>query len=364
MDPLNTSSNLYVDHKKESTLKRFGTMIGRRRQSIHAGSFGRSTSPSKGFTALGHPPRSRDGRPAPSPRGSSTNLRESTRQNSSLGAVAESQTSRRSSRQEPPPKDLANGEYEDSSVAKSRRIMAGEAVDEAGVSGVKPLPGPPSLQRLDAGTVSPTRRDSEGFSVPPAFNDPISQAQAEAAEANDTVPPAFKLDIKQTPIQEEDADAQAALSSVANTLRSANILTPSRKVGTIRGRRDVRNTMYIPPPDQAIPEAPRTPEAYIASSPSAFGGGRAAALAALGGEVGSSADSIRSSASVGGSHIKHPEMTNPGLNSSIIETVNALFENGEIKTVNVVGELALSYVHDPSASSESPGTLHYLMIRR
>lgn len=325
--------------------------MGRRRQSIHAGSFGRAASPSGGFTALGQPPRSRDGRPVPSPRSSSTNLRDSTRQNSSLGAVAESP---RSSRQEPPPKDSHNGDGAEEAISKARS-MNGESPEESGLPNIKSPPGS-SLSEPNVGHPSPTQLDSEGFSVPSAFNDPISQAQQEAAEENDPGP-SFKLNIKQQPIQEEDADARAALSSVANTLRSGNLATPGRKIGTVRGRRDVRNTMYIPAPDVPILEAPRSPENSSTASPPPgfYGGGRAAALAALGGEVSSSGDSIRSSTSAGGSHIKHPEMTDPGLNSSIIETVNAVFENGEVKTVSVIGELALSYVHEPSASSEIPG---------
>lgn len=35
--------------------------------------------------------------------------------------------------------------------------------------------------------------------------------------------PHFKLDIRSEPIQEEDSDAQSALSNVANTLRAVSI---------------------------------------------------------------------------------------------------------------------------------------------
>lgn len=55
-------------------------------------------------------------------------------------------------------------------------------------------------------------RDSEGFSVPPADTDPISQAQAEAAAEA----PQFNLNIRQAPIQEEGGDV--ALASAATKL--------------------------------------------------------------------------------------------------------------------------------------------------
>ncbi|KFX91770.1 hypothetical protein O988_07597 [Pseudogymnoascus sp. VKM F-3808] len=337
------------EHKKESTLKRFGTIMNRRRQSIHAGSFGRSSSPSKGFSALGAPPRSRDGRPAPSPRASSSNLRDNTRQNSSLGAVAESpptspRTSKLPSPVQPTPADGEN-------IADTGRDVNGGSGDGALFDAASPQPPP----QVDGANSAAAQLDAEGFTVPPAANDAISQAQREANSENEATP-AFKLNIAQQAIQEEDADAQAALSSVANTLRSVNLPAPTRKVGTVRGRRDVRNSMYIPGPEIAVAEAQRSPGANISAPPAAPQGvGRAANLAASASDLGSSADSIRSSTSAGGGHIKHPEMTSPGLNASIIETVNLLTENGEIKTATSVGEIALNYVH-PFSTPEIPDT--------
>ena len=187
------------------------------------------------------------------------------------------------------------------------------------------------------------RRDSEGFTVPGATNDPISKAQQEAAQEGEQ--PQFKLDIRNEPIQEQDADAQAALSNVANTLRSTQLATPNRKAGTVRGRRDVRNTMYMPPansfdvsnPENAIPPSPG-----VAT-------GRAAALAALssGEQTAPSASdttSIRSGHSLmNNALVKHPDMHQPGLNASIIETISASFENGVIKTTKITGEIALTH---------------------
>lgn len=65
--------------------------------------------------------------------------------------------------------------------------------------------------------------------------------------------------------------------------------------------------------------------------------------------------SIRSAtttASQGG--IKHPELHETGLNSSIVETVGARFENGQLTSSSLVGEIALAY--NTSDPSSTPGT--------
>lgn len=250
----------------------------------------------------------------------------------------------------------ADGERRTSDT--TRDTNGGSAGDGTFIDAVTSQPPP----QLDGANPAAAQLDAEGFTVPPAANDAISQAQREANSENEGTP-AFKLNIAQQAIQEEDADAQAALSNVANTLRTANLPAPTRKVGTVRGRRDVRNSMYVPGPEVAVPEAQRSPGANISAPPAGPQGfGRAANLAASASDLGSSADSIRSSTSAGGGHVKHPEMTRPGLNSSIIETVNVLTENGEIKTATIIGEIALSYVQ-PVSSPEIPGMLLQSMHR-
>jgi len=196
------------------------------------------------------------------------------------------------------------------------------------------------------------QKDPEGFNIPSTMNDPISQAQQEAAQEDDQ--PQFKLDIRKEPIPEQDADAQAALSNVANTLRSAQIATPSRKVGTVRGRRDVRNSIYVPQSDSSLGVGnPENPPPLSPSMP----GGRAAALAALssGDHVPPSVSdttSIRSGNSLTNNALmKHADMHQPGLNASIIETINATFENGEMRTTKVSGEIALIHNRNEKDSS-------------
>lgn len=322
-------------------------MLGRRRQSIH-GTFNREKSPSKGFMPMPLPfpssrsSASREGRPSPSPRSSSNNLRETPTQDNRLSSLAES----------PPavsPVHRTNGTNgftsaspmgHDGAPSGDISSVPNGTSDPHDLSDVQPPPGPPP-SHLKAS--SEIQKDSEGFNVPAPLNDPISQAQNEAALDIDQ--PQFKLDIRKEPIQEQDADAQAALSNVANTLRSNQLVTPGRKVGTVRGRRDVRNTIYVPQHDSSLTVA--SPDSYIPPSPG-ISTGRAAALAALSSSENvppstSDTTSIRSGHSLTNTAIvKHPEMHQIGLNASIIETVSVSFENGATKVVRITGEIALN----------------------
>ncbi|KAH8592875.1 Muniscin C-terminal mu homology domain-containing protein [Bisporella sp. PMI_857] len=324
-----------------SGLKRLGTMLGggRRRQSIHGSGFTRAASPSKEgrFPGMGAFARtsSRDGVPSPSPRSSSNNLRGSPAPENRLSALAESPTSPARTNGFAPPATIS-----EASPAGPNGTTSG-SID---LSDVQPPPGPPPshLKTED-------RKDSEGFTVPAAMNDPISQAQLEAQE-NDQ--PQFKLDIRNEPIPEQDADAAAALSAVTNTLRSGPAVTPSRKVGTVRGRRDVRNTIYAPSGslDMATSEYPLPPQSIAFS--------RAQTLSSLSGNSfappASDTTSIRSGHSLTNTVLaKHADMHSPGLNASIIETLNATFENGEIKTAKISGEVALIFNHSGDEASQT-----------
>jgi F-BAR domain only protein len=213
--------------------------------------------------------------------------------------------------------------------------------------------GPPPSQLKDS---TDAVKDADGFTIPPPSNDPISQAQKEATEESEQL---FKLNIQNEPVAEEDPDAkQAAMSNVANTL--TQMALPSRKMGTVRGRRDVRSTIYVPAPT-ALPELtnenPFPPSPSLPTVPS-----KPAAVAALASEVSlagtSDTQSIRSANSLASlPHIKHPEMSGPGLNASIIETVSASFEDGAIKTVKIGGEIAFCY-NASDTSNENSEFLH------
>jgi len=87
-----------------------------------------------------------------------------------------------------------------------------DQVDLAGLDPPKPSQLEPQAE---------PERDSEGFSIPSKNLDPISQIQADAAAAaGETAAPAFSVNIRNAPIQEESGDSAATLASVANKLVS------------------------------------------------------------------------------------------------------------------------------------------------
>ncbi|KAG8528206.1 uncharacterized protein KY384_007123 [Bacidia gigantensis] len=229
----------------------------------------------------------------------------------------------------------------------------------------------PPVQREQS---MPTQRDAEGYSVPPNAVDDITRAQQEAAAAGYVLTPCsryvlltssseadqsqFKLNIRDAPLREEDSAAQqSAFSTVANTLRSQAV-TP-RKQGTLRGRRDVRNTVFVPS-GQSLESAglgglnaPTPPSQATITPPLPADGFR-----------GSDAQSVRSAHSLGStaatvlgrnasSVIAHPEMHQPGLNASIVESVSATFSHGQVTKAVVIGEIALQNNADDPASSSS-----------
>lgn len=72
---------------------------------------------------------------------------------------------------------------------------------------------------------------------------------------------------------------------------------------------------------------------------------------------GSDAQSIRSAhsmSSMTSTAVTHPQMRQPGLNASIVETVSATFEKSEVVKAVVIGELALQ--HNPSETTSSSGS--------
>ncbi|OAA66868.1 PCBP-like protein [Niveomyces insectorum RCEF 264] len=363
----------------ESKLRsRIGTMLGRRRQSIHGG-FG-PLSPGKG-TGTGGPfsraSISSHGRGI-SPRASSHNLAEHDHRLSSLAETPDSSLppgsagAQRTASREAATNGVGGG---DGAAETTSRAGAGGGAAGGGMAalngmtadelfGVPPPPGPPPSQQRAAGKApSEPARDAEGFSVPAATNDPISQAQRDAAaaagESGEDAEHAFKLNIQKEPVADEDAAAsQAAMSNVANTLSMA---MPSRKSGTVRGRRDVRNTIYVPTP--AMPESLSTSSPAVSRSPTfASTPSRPSAVAALASEASltgtSDSQSVRSATSLGSlAHLKHPEATAPGLSTSVIETVSATFEDGELTSTRIAGEIAFSYNADEDGSTKDTETI-------
>ncbi|KXS93632.1 hypothetical protein AC578_6902 [Pseudocercospora eumusae] len=251
-------------------------------------------------------------------------------------------------------------------------------------------------------SVAEPSRDSEGFSVPPPNLDPISQAQADAEMAGEAQQPQFNVNIRSAPIQEEGGEA--ALANMAGKLQAPP--PNARRAGTVRGRRDARNSAIVStygPPGDSAPEqlgvvTPQTIERSVepapvaatsravqppseastsnlvqspsgafspaASSSTAFSPFSPLAatsplqsgMAPLASDHTGDNQSIRSGRSLQStaSHgMKHPELQEQGLNSSIIETVSARFEHGQLVSSSLVGEIALAY--NPANFSTSLG---------
>lgn len=328
-------------------------MLGRRRQSVHGG-FGQLSPTPKNAGPFTRGLSSSHGRISLSPRTSSTNLAGSSNKLNALAEDPDSPSLPGEHRDAP-----TNGTNGDSSAdiagpRGSSNVLNGATAEE--IFDAPPPSGPPP-SHVNQSTAEPLK-DQDGFTIPPVANDPISQAQKEA-EGETEQEQMFRLNIQNSPIAEEDPDeSKAAMSNVANTLSSMQM--PSRRAGTVRGRRDVRNTIYIPAPStmplpsegssltvaeptQAMPPSPAlhgTSSSVSSSKPSAV-----QALASEASGTGTSdTQSVRSATSLGGmAHGKHPDLTGPGLNSSIVETVSASFEDSVLKSVKISGEIAFAY---------------------
>lgn len=280
---------------------------------------------------------------------------------------------------------------------------------------------PPKASQPTPATQAGTEPDADGFSSPSQSLDPITQAQQEAAAEGGQ--PQFNVNIRNDPIQEEGGDADNALQSMAQKLQMVSqesrgwpgtcTDTPQqapptqRRLGTVRGRREARNSAVVAPdlgpqtsstpPPIASPvaetpalspptETPAIPEvaennAQAFSSPSleaprqAQNGSFPIPLASgapgadsqpqpvyrpmsprggLGSDnTGGDNQSIRSGRSLSSTTSqanRHPELHATGLNSSIIETISARFENGQLTSSSIIGEVALAY-NAPSFSS-------------
>lgn len=339
----------------ESKLRsRIGTVFGRRRQSIHGG-FGQ-LSPGK---ERGPFQRASSSHGRLSPQASSNNLAASTGR---LDALEESPDTPGLPKAEPvAATNGTNGTVPGTGTSANLNFLNGATAEE--IFDAPPPPGPPPSHLNQAGEPA---KDQDGFTIPPAANDPISLAQREAVtEGGEDHDQPFKLNIQNSPIAEEDPDAsKAALANVANSLSTLG--APSRRTGTVRGRRDVRNTIYMP---LTVPNPATDPSGSLSvaestqnlpPSPALPGAGssmssRPSVIHTLASEASGTAtsdtNSIRSATSLGSLlHGKHPELTAPGLNCSIVETVSASFEDGVLKSVKINGEIAFAYNGDGMVS--------------
>lgn len=144
--------------------------------------------------------------------------------------------------------------------------------------------------------------------------------------------------------------ARRCLRTLLISLQQASQVATPRKPGTVRGRRDVRNTVFVPS-GQSLESAglggPQAPPFNLGGVPPL----------PVDAQRGSDAQSIRSAhsmSSLASTAVTHPQMRQPGLNASIAETVSATFEKSEVVRAVVIGELALQ--HNPSETTSSSGS--------
>lgn len=87
------------------------------------------------------------------------------------------------------------------------------------LAGLEP-PSAAQTQSTAPPAIAEPERDSEGFSVPSRDVDPITQAQQDAADSGENVPPQFNVNIRNAPIEDEQGpDAQAAMATMASKLQ-------------------------------------------------------------------------------------------------------------------------------------------------
>ncbi|KAK7712869.1 Suppressor of Profilin deletion [Botryosphaeria dothidea] len=262
-------------------LKRLGTVLGRRKSTAP---YARTSSPDRKSSTpnLGA---------AFSSFGSRGNKsRDADHRPSSPSRLAESQ--------------LPSSPEATSSITSPDRRPSASVDRTNGVSPVLEDEGPKDSEMMNGG-------QSSGI---PQLQEPLQPTTSASIspEASFLVQTIFKVDIRNAPIQEEDSgEAESAIANVANTLRM--IPVPAS-------------------PPAARPQSPLRPASHRLN----LGEDHAA----------SDTQSIRSARSLSSSHshtVRHPDLHEPGLNSSIVETVSTWFEHGNVTRAVVIGELALAY---------------------
>ncbi|RMD39777.1 hypothetical protein DV735_g5359, partial [Chaetothyriales sp. CBS 134920] len=212
--------------------------------------------------------------------------------------------------------------------------------------------------------------------APTAVSPTLQQEASPVAESDEG---ARNFAIRDKPIREDESEANFAINSMAQHLRvQAQSSGLSRNQATVRGRRDVRNTVFIPSGVDSATLLAGGAAVGAAGAVGAFGAAaataaspsaqtsspadsvaaapRAPVLRTLHEDVGVGSDttSVHSVHSLAGQP-HHPELHEPGLNASIVETVNTWFNESGITKAFATGEIALAY--NTTLSTEADTTL-------
>ena len=198
-------------------LKRFGTVMGRKRDSkMPADVSSPSESPASQsrpspLNSLGNRFRSRDTAPTLATM-QETSPRERPRSPPRLGSEIFSSPSEARADPDTPPNGGLNI---DSPYTNGNSLAASRVEPET-----RDIETPSAIipERKESLAALEGRTDSEGFSLPPQNLDAISQAQQDAGLADDGTAPQFNVAIRDAPVQEDAGSPVADLASAANRL--------------------------------------------------------------------------------------------------------------------------------------------------
>jgi F-BAR domain only protein len=159
---------------------------------------------------------------------------------------------------------------------------------------------------------------------------------------------------------------------MANQLRMQGQTSGINRVqGSVRGRRDVRNTMFVPAgvdvfAQSGLPAPPQSPPLPSSNSTTELASPiqppRQKSILEDH-PIGSDAGSIHSSHSLAMPGA-HPELHEPGLNVSIVETVNSWFNETGITKSMVTGEIALAYNGSTTTNTEVIRLQHFELLEK
>ena len=220
----------------------------------------------------------------------------------------------------------------------------------------EPTPTPASPEQFQPPTGPPPQQ---------ADFTPRAQPEAPSIASTDADDSARAFAIRDKPIQEDASEAQLAMSNMANQLRLSGV---QRVGGSVRGRRDVRNTMFFPAGVDTSPavnlNSAGTPTQSAASPGSTTSPG-ASDIASPIARVPATQRTIHEESALSDTHSihsahslstlpHHPDLHSPGLNASIVETVNTWFSESGVTKSFVTGDIALAYnATTTSAPAES-----------
>ncbi|KAK9472578.1 Muniscin C-terminal mu homology domain-containing protein [Dipodascopsis tothii] len=220
--------------------------------------------------------------------------------------------------------------------------------------------GPPAAAAAAAEPPAVRRVDSEGYTIPPAAEDPDAITESG---------PAYHVDIRPDAIREQDEASQAAVTAVASSLRSR----PTVSGRSTRGRRSELPSAFLA--DGVAGSPPSTAASATSATSGAANGTNGTngtgpdpsiwRIAADPGPQTFEPMSRTASTAASPASTAPPPSTAPLdlalLSSEVSETVHATIRGGEPTRATVIGEVTVAYGAAYGASA--PGTERTLVFR-